>query len=160
MLSVRRVAEQNGRADGQAGQFVGQRGPRRPAEQCQPGLPAVWPAAASSESRLIRWVADWCASAADATLNKATHFEVRNGQVLKPAMATSNSTLRSAALLQRGLVIPACPLALNPTGGWTSGGSGLLLRYYAAAGAGGMAVGVHTTQFAIRDPKIGLFEPV
>jgi hypothetical protein len=35
-----------------------------------------------------------------------------------------------------------------------------LTRYYAAAGAGGLAVGVHTTQFAIRDPKVGLFEPV
>jgi dihydrodipicolinate synthase/N-acetylneuraminate lyase len=35
-----------------------------------------------------------------------------------------------------------------------------LTRYYLAAGAGGIAVGVHTTQFAIRDPKIGLFKPV
>ena len=35
-----------------------------------------------------------------------------------------------------------------------------MCRYYAAAGAGGIAIGVHTTQFAIRDPKIGLFEPV
>ena len=35
-----------------------------------------------------------------------------------------------------------------------------LTRYYIAAGAGGLAVGVHTTQFAIRDPRIGLFEPV
>jgi dihydrodipicolinate synthase/N-acetylneuraminate lyase len=35
-----------------------------------------------------------------------------------------------------------------------------LLRYYLAAGVGGLAVGVHTTQFAIRDPKIGLFRPV
>jgi dihydrodipicolinate synthase/N-acetylneuraminate lyase len=35
-----------------------------------------------------------------------------------------------------------------------------LVRYYVAAGAGGLAVGVHTTQFAIRDAKVGLFEPV
>jgi hypothetical protein len=35
-----------------------------------------------------------------------------------------------------------------------------LTRYYIAAGAGGLAVGVHTTQFAIRDTRIGLFEPV
>jgi hypothetical protein len=35
-----------------------------------------------------------------------------------------------------------------------------LVRYYAAAGAGGLAVGVHTTQFQIRDAKVGLFEPV
>jgi dihydrodipicolinate synthase/N-acetylneuraminate lyase len=35
-----------------------------------------------------------------------------------------------------------------------------LTRYYLAAGAGGLAVGAHTTQFAIRDPKIGLLRPV
>ena len=35
-----------------------------------------------------------------------------------------------------------------------------LTRYYIDAGAGGIAVGVHTTQFAIRDPKIGLLRPV
>src|SRR5207245_355148 len=35
-----------------------------------------------------------------------------------------------------------------------------LTRYYVAAGAGGLAVGVHTTQFAIREPNIGLFAPV
>jgi dihydrodipicolinate synthase/N-acetylneuraminate lyase len=35
-----------------------------------------------------------------------------------------------------------------------------LVRYYAAAGAGGLAVGVHTTQFCIREPRVGLFEPV
>ena len=35
-----------------------------------------------------------------------------------------------------------------------------LWRYYSDAGAGGIAVGVHTTQFAIRDPQIGLYEPV
>jgi dihydrodipicolinate synthase/N-acetylneuraminate lyase len=35
-----------------------------------------------------------------------------------------------------------------------------LVRYYAAAGAGGLAVAVHTTQFAIREPRYGLFHPV
>jgi dihydrodipicolinate synthase/N-acetylneuraminate lyase len=35
-----------------------------------------------------------------------------------------------------------------------------LTRYYLAAGAGGVAVGVHTTQFAIHDPKVGLYQPV
>jgi hypothetical protein len=35
-----------------------------------------------------------------------------------------------------------------------------LFRYYSAAGVGGLAIGVHTTQFAIRDPKIGLFRPL
>ncbi len=35
-----------------------------------------------------------------------------------------------------------------------------LSRYYIAAGAGGLAVGVHTTQFEIRQPEVGLFRPV
>ncbi len=35
-----------------------------------------------------------------------------------------------------------------------------LTRYYLDAGAGGVAVGVHTTQFAIHDPEVGLYEPV
>jgi len=44
-------------------------------------------------------------------------------------------------------------------GRWMSAASELD-PYYIAAGVGGLAVGVHTTQFAIRDPRIGLFEPV
>ena len=62
--------------------------------------------------------------------------------------------------LARGLVIPAHPLALDETGRFDERHQRALTRYYAAAGAEGLAVGVHTTQFAIRDPKIGLFEPV
>jgi len=62
--------------------------------------------------------------------------------------------------LQRGLVIPACPLALNAGRKLDERRQRALLRYYAAAGAGGVAIGVHTTQFAIRDPGHGLFEPV
>ena len=62
--------------------------------------------------------------------------------------------------LQRGLVIPACPLALNAGRKLDERRQRALFRYYIAAGAGGLAVGVHTTQFAIRDPRIGLFEPV
>lgn len=64
------------------------------------------------------------------------------------------------AALQRGLVIPACPLALSARRTLDERRQRALVRYYAAAGAGGLAVGVHTTQFAIRDPKIGLFQPV
>src|SRR5919112_3322523 len=63
-------------------------------------------------------------------------------------------------LLQRGLVIPAHPLALNAQRKLDERRQRALTRYYAAAGAGGLAVGVHTTQFAIRDARIGLFEPV
>jgi dihydrodipicolinate synthase/N-acetylneuraminate lyase len=62
--------------------------------------------------------------------------------------------------LRHGLVIPACPLALNAGRRLDERRQRALVRYYAAAGAGGLAVGVHTTQFAIRDPKIGLFAPV
>jgi hypothetical protein len=62
--------------------------------------------------------------------------------------------------LQRGLVIPACPLALNADRKLDERRQRALLRYYAAAGAGGVAVGVHTTQFAIREPVHGLFGPV
>ena len=64
------------------------------------------------------------------------------------------------ARLQRGLAIPAHPLALTAQGRLDERHQRGLTRYYIAAGAGGLAVGVHTTQFAIRDPKIGLFKPV
>jgi hypothetical protein len=63
-------------------------------------------------------------------------------------------------ILQHGVVIPACPLALTAKRQFDERRQRALVRYYAAAGAGGLAVGVHTTQFAIRDPKIGLLEPV
>src|SRR5437588_8809337 len=62
--------------------------------------------------------------------------------------------------LRRGLAIPAHPLALNRERKLAEKHQRALTRYYLTAGAGGIAVGVHTTQFAIRDPKIGLFKPV
>lgn len=62
--------------------------------------------------------------------------------------------------LLRGLVIPAHPLALTEERTLDERRQAALTRYYCDAGAGGIAVGVHTTQFAIRDPAIGLFEPV
>jgi hypothetical protein len=68
------------------------------------------------------------------------------------------STLRREFL--RGLVIPAHPLALTERRTLDERRQVALTRYYCDAGAGGIAVGVHTTQFAIRDPAIGLFEPV
>jgi len=69
-----------------------------------------------------------------------------------------NTDFRS--LLKAGLVIPAHPLALNARRKLDERRQRALSRYYLAAGAGGLAVGVHTTQFAIRNPKIGLFRPV
>jgi len=68
--------------------------------------------------------------------------------------------LAAQQVLHRGTVIPASPLALNRDRQWDERRQRALWRYYIAAGAGGIAVGVHTTQFAIRDPKIGLFEPL
>lgn len=64
------------------------------------------------------------------------------------------------AALHRGLVIPACPLALTRERELDERRQRALIRYYLAAGAGGLAVGVHTTQFAIRDPHHALFRPV
>jgi dihydrodipicolinate synthase/N-acetylneuraminate lyase len=62
--------------------------------------------------------------------------------------------------LQAGVVIPAHPLALTAERKLDERRQRALTRYYLAAGAGGVAVGVHTTQFEIRDPRIGLYEPV
>ena len=62
--------------------------------------------------------------------------------------------------LRSGLVIPAHPLALTEQRCLDERHQRALTRYYHAAGAGGVAVGVHTTQFEIREPKHGLFKPV
>jgi dihydrodipicolinate synthase/N-acetylneuraminate lyase len=64
------------------------------------------------------------------------------------------------ARLGAGLVIPAHPLALDAQRKLDERRQRALSRYYAEAGAGGMAVAVHATQFAIRNPQIGLFRPV
>jgi hypothetical protein len=68
--------------------------------------------------------------------------------------------MRLREKLRSGVVIPAHPLALNSQRKLDERRQRALTRYYLAAGAGGIAVGVHTTQFAIRDPKFGLLEPV
>ena len=62
--------------------------------------------------------------------------------------------------LRDGLVIPAHPLALTRRRKLDERRQRALTRYYLAAGAGGLAIGVHTTQFAIREPKHGLLRPV
>ena len=66
--------------------------------------------------------------------------------------------LRRAFL--RGLVIPAHPLALTADRKLDERRQVALTRYYCDAGAGGIAVAVHTTQFEIREPEIGLLRPV
>lgn len=62
--------------------------------------------------------------------------------------------------LRAGQVIPAHPLALDAARRLDERRQRGLTRYYIEAGAGGIAVGVHTTQFAIRDSAIGLYRPV
>jgi len=64
------------------------------------------------------------------------------------------------AALDGGAVIPASPLALTAERKLDERRQRALWRYYLDAGAGGIAIGVHTTQFAIRDPEIGLFKPI
>jgi dihydrodipicolinate synthase/N-acetylneuraminate lyase len=62
--------------------------------------------------------------------------------------------------LKSGVVIPAHPLALTPSRTLDERRQRALTRYYMDAGAGGVAVGVHTTQFAIREPRHGMYRPV
>src|SRR5512139_514099 len=64
----------------------------------------------------------------------------------------------SLAVLRGGAVMPAHPLALDAGRRLDTRRQRALTRYYLDAGAGGLAVGVHATQFAIRD--VGLYEPV
>ncbi len=73
---------------------------------------------------------------------------------MAPSPAVARSHLRS------GVVIPAHPLALTSERTLDERRQRALTRYYMDAGAGGLAVGVHTTQFAIRDPAHGLYRPV
>ena len=75
-----------------------------------------------------------------------------------PGAVASVSRVRAA--LRAGVVIPAHPLALTAERKLDERRQRALTRYYLDAGAGGIAVGVHTTQFAIRDAKHGLYRPV
>jgi len=65
----------------------------------------------------------------------------------------SATNARVLRLLAQGAVLPAHPLALNRNRRLDERRQRALTRYYVAAGAGGVAVGVHTTQFAIREPR-------
>ena len=62
--------------------------------------------------------------------------------------------------LRNGVAIPAHPLALTPARTLDERRQRALTRYYFEAGAGGIAVGVHTTQFAIRETHHGMYRPV
>ena len=75
-------------------------------------------------------------------------------------MADSEREAALRAHLLRGQVIPAHPLALTAQRTLDERHQRALTRYYVDAGAGGIAVGVHTTQFAIRSPRHALYQPV
>jgi hypothetical protein len=72
----------------------------------------------------------------------------------------ASHTVGTRAQLKAGVVIPAHPLALTPSRRLDERRQRALTRYYFDAGAGGVAVGVHTTQFAIREPRHGMYRPV
>ena len=63
-------------------------------------------------------------------------------------------------LLHNGTVIPAHPLVLDKNRMLDEERQRRLTRYYMTSGAGGVAVGVHTTQFEIRRPEVNLLETV
>jgi dihydrodipicolinate synthase/N-acetylneuraminate lyase len=62
--------------------------------------------------------------------------------------------------VRKGIVVPASPLALDEYRKFDARRQRAITRYYIDAGAGGIACGVHSTQFEIRDPNVALFEPV
>jgi dihydrodipicolinate synthase/N-acetylneuraminate lyase len=70
----------------------------------------------------------------------------------------AQSSIRERLL--EGCMIPAHPLALNSRRLLDERRQRALTRYYLDAGATGLAVGVHTTQFEIHDPAVGLYKPV
>lgn len=83
-------------------------------------------------------------------------------QLHSPSLLTDDPTpsLSVRDALRDGLVIPAHPLALTNNRRLDERRQRALSRYYHAAGAGGIAIGVHTTQFEIRQPEYALFRPV
>jgi hypothetical protein len=96
----------------------------------------------------------------------STRVECYNVVVIRKAIRTPESMMsrwqdwnpQVLAALREGVVIPAHPLALDRDRKLDRRRQRALTRYYLDAGARGLAVGVHTTQFAIREA--GLFEPV
>jgi dihydrodipicolinate synthase/N-acetylneuraminate lyase len=75
-------------------------------------------------------------------------------------MKITDIPLQLRQKVKKGVVIPAMPLALNPDRSFDEKHQRALSRYYIDCGVGGIAVGVHSTQFQIRESEIGLFKPV
>ncbi len=82
------------------------------------------------------------------------------GGAVSPAVGADLLAPAVAAALTRGGVVPAHPLALTSERRLDERRQRALGRYYVDAGAAGLAVGVHTTQFTIRDPGVDLLAPV
>ncbi|HEY6740171.1 MAG TPA: hypothetical protein VI076_15110, partial [Actinopolymorphaceae bacterium] len=72
----------------------------------------------------------------------------------------ASTSVRALQTFADGAVIPAHPLALTAERRLDERRQRALSRYYLEAGAGGLAVGVHTTQFALHEPERGLLRPV
>lgn len=75
-------------------------------------------------------------------------------------MKTENKNSCWLESLQNGTVIPAMPLVLDENKTINKASQERLIRYYIESGAGGLAVGVHTTQFEIRNSEFNLYEKV
>ena len=75
-------------------------------------------------------------------------------------MSELNRHLKALEILKSGTVIPATPLALDENRRFDEYSQRLLMKYYLNCGVGGIATAVHSTQFEIRDPEVGLFEPI
>src|SRR4051794_12619454 len=88
-------------------------------------------------------------SSAGVKYGTSQHFSRSEMAVFDTAAAHRETAKRTA--LANGTVIPAHPLALNAARRLDERSQRALSRYYIAAGAGGLAIGVHTTQFLIHD---------
>jgi hypothetical protein len=75
-------------------------------------------------------------------------------------MSAQLLSAKKQTILQQGTVIPAHPLALTASRELDEAYQRQLTQYYLASGAGGVAIGVHSTQFAIRNPQVNLYEKV
>ncbi len=147
-LSVRYIAEQFGRQVPYRSGLHWRRSVFGSPEQCRRGAPAL---RLSERHRGRTPGFDRALDLARRIFAEQTHtFRSAGWQVL----------MNVRERLQHGLVIPAHPLALNAQRRLDERRQRALTRYYLAAGAGGIAVGVHTTQFAIRSPEVALLKPV
>jgi hypothetical protein len=99
------------------------------------------------------------AEAIGQTVEQAYSLCRKKRKILTTVGGYKTLDFQTGKLLREGTVIPAHPLALTQDRRLDEQRQRLLTRYYIAAGAGGVAVGVHTTQFEIRLPEINLLEP-